>query len=213
MGQRGRKKGASGEQSRALLLKIAADEFAQKGYYETKVSSIVKRANLTQPTFYLYFQSKEAIFRELVDVFRLNLFEYTKKSRLEPGIDSQSVPETITRGLAAIFMYFVENPNLARIGFFIAPEAEELKTQLATQITDNLVSEQQNKYFRSDIDMSLVAESLVGIIERLTVTQLLQGKKQPEEIANEIVHLFLYGMLLCGKGEGLRKISSAPPPP
>ncbi|MFJ5625638.1 hypothetical protein ACIQD3_23850 [Peribacillus loiseleuriae] len=62
--------------------------------------------------------------------------------------------------------------------------------QLATQITNNLVSEQQNKYFRSNIDMSIVAESLVGIIERLTVTQLLQGKKQREEIANEIVHLF-----------------------
>ncbi|KMY51636.1 TetR/AcrR family transcriptional regulator [Peribacillus loiseleuriae] len=200
MGQRGREKGASGEESRALLLKIAADEFAQKGYYETKVSTIVKRANLTQPTFYLYFQSKEAIFQELVDAFRQNLFAYTKKSSLEPGIDSHSVPEALTKHLAAIFTYFVENPNLARIGFLIAQEAEELKKQLAAQMTDNLVSGQQNKYYRSNIDMSIVAESLVGIIERLTVTQLLQGKKQPEEIANEIVPLFLYGMLFHEDG-------------
>ncbi|MGE8080760.1 helix-turn-helix domain-containing protein [Peribacillus loiseleuriae] len=86
-------------------MKSAADEFEQKGYYETKVSTIVKRANLPQPTFYLYFQSKEAIFQELVDTFRLNLFEYTKRSHLDPGIHSDSVPETITRGLAAIFTY------------------------------------------------------------------------------------------------------------
>ncbi|WP_312859670.1 TetR/AcrR family transcriptional regulator [Peribacillus huizhouensis] len=81
---------------------------------------MVKRANLTRPTFYLYFQSKEANFQELVDIFRLNLFEYTQKSRLEPGIDSHSVPKAITSGSTAICTYFVENPNLTRIGFFIA---------------------------------------------------------------------------------------------
>ncbi|MFJ5625637.1 helix-turn-helix domain-containing protein [Peribacillus loiseleuriae] len=63
-------------------MKIAANEFEQKGYYGTKVSTIVKRANLPQPTFYLYFQSKEALFQELVDIFHLNLFEYTKKAIL-----------------------------------------------------------------------------------------------------------------------------------
>lgn len=58
MGQRGRRKGANGEQSRVQLLHIAAAEFARMGYYETKISNIVQKAKLTQPTFYLYFQSK-----------------------------------------------------------------------------------------------------------------------------------------------------------
>ena len=39
MSIRGRKKGASGEQSRALILNIAAEEFAHHGYYETKIST------------------------------------------------------------------------------------------------------------------------------------------------------------------------------
>ena len=68
MAVRGRPKGASGEESRALLLQVAAKEFAQKGYYETKISDIVKGASLTQPVFYLYFQNKEAVFQELVDL-------------------------------------------------------------------------------------------------------------------------------------------------
>lgn len=195
MGQRGRKKGANGERSRALLLHIAADEFAHKGYYETKVSDIVKRADLSQPTFYLYFRSKEELFRELVDLFRDKLFDLTKKSRLEPGINDTSVPERIKERLAMIFGYFVENPNLTRIGFFVAPEAEEIKKLIAAQIAENLISEQQDSYFRPDMDMSIVAESLVGMIERLTVTNLLQGSKQPESLANEIVNLLLYGML------------------
>ncbi|QCJ41040.1 TetR/AcrR family transcriptional regulator [Bacillus sp. S3] len=196
MGQRGRKKGASGEQSRALLLSIAAKEFAQKGFYETKVSSIVKQANLSQPSFYLYFDSKEALFGELVDLFREELSDLTTKSRLEPGIEYSSLANRISNGLAAIFRFFVEEPDLARIGFFIADEADDIKHTLASQIKDNLTFEQQQGYFRPNIDMAIVAESLVGAIERLTISKLLQGQKSPEILANEIVTLFLNGIMI-----------------
>ena len=195
MSNRGRKKGASGEQSRALLLTIAAEEFAQKGYYETKISTLVQRAGLTQPTFYLYFKSKEAIFQELIDSFIKGLSDLTTESRLEPGIDFNSLPLRITKGLSGIFTFFSENQNLTRIGFFNSLESEEIKKQLALQIRDNLISEVNNGYFQTEMDMSLVAEILIGAIERLTLTKLFTGIKEPEEIASEIVHLFLKGML------------------
>ena len=195
MSNRGRKKGASGEQSRALLLTIAAEEFAQKGYYETKISTLVQRAGLTQPTFYLYFKSKEAIFQELIDLFIKGLSDLTTESRLEPGIDFNSLPLRITKGLSGIFTFFSENQNLTRIGFFNSLESEEIKKQLALQIRDNLISEVNNGYFQTEMDMSLVAEILIGAIERLTLTKLFPGIKKPEEIASEIVHLFLKGML------------------
>jgi len=195
MSNRGRKKGASGEQSRALLLTIAAEEFAQKGYYETKISTLVQRAGLTQPTFYLYFKSKEAIFQELIDSFIKGLSDLTTESRLEPGIDFNSLPLRITKGLVGIFTFFSENQNLTRIGFFNSLQSEEIKKQLALQIRDNLISEVNNGYFQTEMDMSLVAEILIGAIERLTLTKLFPGIKEPEEIASEIVHLFLKGML------------------
>lgn len=195
MSNRGRKKGASGEQSRALLLTIAAQEFAQKGYYETKISTLVQRAGLTQPTFYLYFKSKEAIFQELIDSFIKGLSDLTTESRLEPGIDFNSLPLKITKGLSGIFTFFSENQNLTRIGFFNSLQSEEIKKQLALQIRDNLISEVNNGYFQTEMDMSLVAEILIGAIERLTLTKLFPGIKEPEEIASEIVHLFLKGML------------------
>lgn len=195
MGQRGRKIGASGEQSRVQLLNIAAEEFAQMGYYETKISNIVKKAELTQPTFYLYFRSKEAIFQELVCSFRTKLSSLVENSRLEPGIDLSSLPEKIKISLTAIFTFFVENPNLTAIGFFIAPEAEEMKCKLAIQITDNLMEEMQDGYFQPSIDINTIAESLVGIIERLTVTKLLRGLKTPEILANDIVNLLLFGII------------------
>ncbi|QED49332.1 TetR/AcrR family transcriptional regulator [Cytobacillus dafuensis] len=194
MNLRGRKKGANGQESRALLLKIAADEFAHHGFHGTKISSIVKKAQLTQPTFYLYFESKEAIYQELVDLFHEKLSFLTKKSRLEEGLDSHSLPIQIKHGLANILTFFMENQSLTRIGFFISPQSEVIKKQMAKQIEENLLSEVEKGYFNPNIDMSMVSEGLIGVIERLTLTKLFQGEKEPEALAREIVFLFLYGM-------------------
>ncbi|MCS7460763.1 TetR/AcrR family transcriptional regulator [Paenibacillus doosanensis] len=194
MGQRGRKKGASGEQSRGLLLSIAAEEFALRGYHETKISAIVEKAGVTQPTFYLYFENKEALFHELVHLFRSRLGDYTQKSRLEPGIAEAFIRQRIVEGLTPFFRFFIEEPHLASIGFSVAPQAAEIKDQLADEIRANLMSEQQAGYFRKDMDMGIVADSIVGTMERFIATQKARPFKQPEILADEVVRLFLYGI-------------------
>ncbi|MFD0712156.1 TetR/AcrR family transcriptional regulator [Paenibacillus sp. GCM10027626] len=194
MGQRGRKKGASGEQSRGLLLSIATEEFALRGYHETKISSIVEKAGVTQPTFYLYFENKDALFQELVHLFRSRLSDYTQKSRLEPGIAKTLIRQRIVEGLTPFFRFFIEEPYLASIGFLVAPQAAEIKDQLADQILANLIAEQQEGYFRKDMDMRIVADSLVGMMERFIATQKARASKKPEMLADEVVRLFLYGI-------------------
>ncbi|MDC3414171.1 TetR/AcrR family transcriptional regulator [Aquibacillus sp. 3ASR75-11] len=194
MARRGRKKGSNGEESRLLLLTIAAEEFAKKGYQQTKVSDIVKQAKVTQPTFYIYFQSKEALFQELVDSFRTQLVNLVSKSRLESGLDDADLSNTIKSSLLNIFTFFAENPYLTKIGFFIAQEAGDIKKGIAEGIKENLDDEISKGYFNSNFDTKIVAESLVGVIERLTLTKLLDRLIQPENLANQIVQLFLYGI-------------------
>ncbi|MDY0404287.1 TetR/AcrR family transcriptional regulator [Virgibacillus sp. 179-BFC.A HS] len=194
MGRRGRKKGADGEKRRRLLLQAAATEFALHGYHETKISMIVEKANVTQPSFYLYFQSKEAIFQELVDMFQQQLIMFIKQSLLEEGLEKHTLEGEITERITRIFTFFQEQPQLTRIGFYMANESKVIKNQIAILIEQNLLEEQRNGYFRSDTDMHTVAESLVGIIERLTKTRLLNGLSKPEKLANEIVRLLLYGL-------------------
>ncbi|RUL49340.1 TetR/AcrR family transcriptional regulator [Lysinibacillus antri] len=195
MAERGRPKGANGEESRALLLEVAANEFAQNGYHKTKVSSIVKRASLSQPSFYLYFKNKEAIFEELEDLFRLRMIEFAKKSRLEPDLQLSTLKERIVYGLQNLLEYLAKNPDLTQIGFYISTRANEVKKQLVEQIKENLDFEVNVGYFRKDVDTQMVAESLIGIIERLTFSQLLSQQKEPAQIANNIVDLLLEGIL------------------
>jgi len=57
------------ERGRRTLRKLfdaAAEEFGEKGFHEASVSSITRRAGVALGSFYTYFDSKEALFRALV---------------------------------------------------------------------------------------------------------------------------------------------------
>ena len=65
---------------------------------------------------------------------------------------------------------------------------------MAAMIEQNLKEEQRDGYFDRDSDMHIVAECLVGVIERLTSQQLLTGKRTPEDLARHVVSLFMHGI-------------------
>lgn len=49
------------------ILRAAKEAFASRGYHQTGVSHIIRRAGIARGTFYLYFKSKHAIFARLLD--------------------------------------------------------------------------------------------------------------------------------------------------
>ncbi|CEH32308.1 TetR family transcriptional regulator [Aneurinibacillus migulanus] len=193
-----REKGWKGKESRERLLAAAIDEFANQGFHKTKVSTIVTRAGLTQPAFYLYFSSKEAIFDEVVNDFHERLRMMMKTIRMEPGIETEDVPKRVLFAVETLFRFLAENPNLTRIGLFQTPEAKKIKEELAFMVVENLRAEQQAGYFHPDLSMEIVAECLVGIVERLTVSQLFSKKSNAESLAAQVVHLLMYGMFAHG---------------
>lgn len=59
------------EEIRLSLLQASEEEFFEKGYDKASIRSIVKRAHTTIGNFYNYFESKEAIYTELVsDIYK-----------------------------------------------------------------------------------------------------------------------------------------------
>ncbi|HHW38821.1 MAG TPA: TetR/AcrR family transcriptional regulator [Bacillales bacterium] len=194
MGQRGRRKGSIGIKSKEAILMVAAEEFAEHGFHQTKISTIVKRTGLTQPSFYLYFSSKEAIFQELVHTFRNELINLTKVSRLESSLDNRVLPSNIVSGLIKVFELFNNHQHLTRIGFYIADESEEIKQAMKKHLTENLLAEQRDNYFREDLDMETVAECIIGAIGQLTIKKLFTNEKSPQQLANEIVNIYFYGL-------------------
>ncbi|WP_185929483.1 TetR/AcrR family transcriptional regulator [Paenibacillus popilliae] len=190
-----REKGKKGKESRERLLAAAIDEFANAGFHDTKVSTIVARAQLTQPAFYLYFSNKEAIFEEIVEHFREQLRAMLSTTRLEPGIEPEDVPNRVLASVTALFDFLNENPNLTRIGLFQSIESESIKRELVMMVAENLRAEQQAGYFHALIPVEVAAECVVGMIERLTMSQLFTQNSNADTLAKHVVHLLMYGML------------------
>jgi len=55
-----------GRRTLRALLNAAAEEFGEKGFHEAAISRITARAGVATGSFYVYFDSKEAIFKALV---------------------------------------------------------------------------------------------------------------------------------------------------
>lgn len=58
---------ARGERTRRALLSAAAAEFGEKGFHEGSISGITRRAGCALGSFYTYFDSKDDVFRALVN--------------------------------------------------------------------------------------------------------------------------------------------------
>jgi AcrR family transcriptional regulator len=56
-----------GEEKRESIVQAALKLFEEKGYHATKVSDIVREAGIAQGTFYLYYKSKEDLFRSIAE--------------------------------------------------------------------------------------------------------------------------------------------------
>lgn len=186
---KGRKVNSSGEKSKKLLLEKAMELFSTNGYHETKISDIVKAANLTQPTFYLYFQSKESLYKDLIEQFQNNFFEIVHNDLENKPSANRSFIHNIKEALVNIFTYFAGNLFLTKIGFYDSVEAESIKEKFALALSDKL-QENQEINFSSEIEVKIFADMIVGAVERLTLTALFTELREPEQLAEDIVNIY-----------------------
>ncbi len=102
------------EITKSKLISSAKKIFSEKGYYDTKVSDIVKDAGVAQGTFYLYFKSKEEIFKEIILDITGNLEKILKKYENK----EDSVENLIINLKAEITTYLYNHKEIARIFLF-----------------------------------------------------------------------------------------------
>jgi TetR/AcrR family fatty acid metabolism transcriptional regulator len=158
---------SKGERTRAKLLEVAAAEFARLGYHNTKVGDIVKRAGVSQPAFYIYFESKEAAYEELVAEFRGRLHALTKTLLIADEIAGQELIDRVALSFLRFFDFLADDPNLTEIGFFQPPGCTETKTGLASWIATNIAKEQKSGLFRDDIPSVQIGSLFVGMIDQM----------------------------------------------
>jgi AcrR family transcriptional regulator len=100
---------------RSDILQAARDIFMQKGYSGTTISAIAKGAELATGTIYLYFESKDALYVELLTEGYELLVEY-----LERGVNASSDPKTAAgETIDAFFDFARDHKPYFDILFFV----------------------------------------------------------------------------------------------
>jgi AcrR family transcriptional regulator len=100
-----------GRATREKLLHAAEAEFGERGFAEASIASITQRAGVALGTFYVYFESKEEIFRALVSY----MGELTRQWIVERVAESPDRLTAERRGVEAFIGFVREHRNLYRV--------------------------------------------------------------------------------------------------
>ncbi|HAQ36806.1 MAG: TetR family transcriptional regulator [Maricaulis sp.] len=115
-------KTARGERTRAKLLDAAEREFGENGFHSTSIGEITRRAKVALGTFYVYFDSKDEIFRALVE----HMGRTTRSWLAERVVDASNRLEAERLGIMVYIDLVRAHRDLHRIVMesqFVAPDA------------------------------------------------------------------------------------------
>jgi TetR/AcrR family transcriptional regulator len=106
MGSRGQP-----EESRAAILKAAANEFAEHGIAGARTDSIAREARVNKALLYYYFKDKETLYSSVLD----DAFAGLKKTVLEPLNSDLPPREKILAYAGAYFDFIASNQIYPRL--------------------------------------------------------------------------------------------------
>lgn len=185
---------------RQAILDAAMKIFAQRGYAAATIRAIAREANIAQGTIYLYFPSKRDI---LLALYRSMILESLEEimARPEKGDDEAF----LTALLVDRIRRFRQNAQAVRFAFTELPFHDELREKFYREIAleqlgriqaflKDRVAQGKFRPLRPEI----AARAFQGMYVIFALAEVVYNDPEvarltPEEIADEVVRLFLRG--------------------
>jgi AcrR family transcriptional regulator len=191
------------ESRRAHILATAQRVFANKGYHQTRISDIIDAAGIARGTFYLYFESKNAIFLELLDELLARLQQTIVGVDTGPG--AKPIKQQLVDGIAKIVRTVEEHRAIAAIIMREAVGLDddvdrrlgEFYAKLEAWTRESLESGQRMGIVR-DIDPDVVACCIIGQVKYLLERRVMRpdGDADAEHIGHAVLDYNLRGVLV-----------------
>jgi AcrR family transcriptional regulator len=191
----GRPLSQRGLTTRRRLLDAAEQVFGELGYIDASIVKITEAAGVAQGTFYLYFDSKSAIFDELVRDVNSRMRHAMK----EESARGKSRLESELLGFRAYFRFTAEHPALYRIirqAEFVSPEMLHYHyDRLSEGYVEALRSAAESGEINT-IDPEVTAWALMGLGELIGMRWVLWGGRTelPKRVYAELERM-LRGIL------------------
>ncbi len=183
-----------GRKTLRLLLDAAAAEFGEKGFHESSVVSITQRAGVALGSFYTYFDSKDSLFRALVQ-------DMSAQVRITVGPVMAAAPNRLEGerdGLATFLRFVREHKELYRIideaEFVDPPSYRAHYENTVAGYVASLAEAASKGQVRADVE-EVHAWAIVGMNVFLGLRYgVLREDRDVQEVANIAVDLLTNGL-------------------
>lgn len=175
------------------LLAAAREVLAEKGLEGTRVSEIVRRAGVSQGTFYLYFPSKLSVLEEFDGLMQ----EAIRRKVIRAVEDADDLGEAVEAAVRAAMHEIGEyrdilGPILSRLAMHEGPKQREEIERPYYELVEDLIGQgQELGVMASGLDPKLTARLIVGLIERAGADCWLYRPDLPTEDFVEEVARFI----------------------
>jgi AcrR family transcriptional regulator len=185
---------ARGQETRARLLAACEKVFGEKSYFQVSIADITREAGTGNGTFYLYFPSKEAAFRELVQQRGHELRMITRLATEGAGHRT----EAERAGFAAFFAFIHEHPHLYRVvrqAEFVDPALFQEYYRVFAEGYGGALEAAMRRGEIDRLDPEALAYCLMGIGDFIGMRWVLWSPDPiPNETFEQVMRFIQYGL-------------------
>lgn len=186
---------------RRQILTAAKAVFAEAGYHGASIHAIIERAQIARGTFYLYFESKSAVFDSILDQALSDL--RTKIHRIAVDDPAAPAPQVQLRDqVVATLEYIVRDRPLALLllsaGHTPDAEATERLDQFFTEVRDLLCRALETGMeigLLRPCQPALVAAAMLGMIRGVIEHVVRSEIAHVDDVVSEMLLVALRGVL------------------
>jgi len=168
-----------GEKSFNKIVKAGKLLFAKSGYHQTSINDIIDKANVAVGTFYIYFDSKLALYHYLLDEYQDKIRQAARQAT--KGLKTRRQIER--EGLKSFILYAIKEPLAYKLiweSLFVNESLFiEYYSTFAKSYMENL---QRYDDVRTDIDLETVSFILMGIANFVGLQVLFKANPKKTNI-------------------------------
>jgi AcrR family transcriptional regulator len=181
-----------GRRTRAALLNAAVVVFERDGYLDARIADIASEAGVAHGTFYTYFDSKQAVFKEVVE-------ELVDELYAASHVGDVAGPDPLAQIAAANRLYLEAFARHARLhelliqvstfDEFFKQQRQAARQAFIARAVRGLRRLQDQGRADGSLDTESVAAVLCGMVENFTQVRHLLGEPFDDERAVDALTL------------------------
>ena len=185
---------AQKEETRKKIKEAALFSFEKKGYGDTQIGDITKKAGVAQGTFYVHYSSKEELLDELLsefnENFRSHLMDLWQKKKFK-------TLEGLVKKVARAFLdYWGENREFVKVYAEKAAQGlplQNLRDGINPPVQQFLMAVFQSvaEHFKVKFSLELAAQGLLALWLRLGLQALFSDSFSQKDVEKILVTMTL----------------------